>query len=116
MSSGSLVELTSTAAGKLIELAAGEPDRAYLHVYPAGQGCGGTVYGLAFLREVDDEFEVLEAHGVKMAVAGEARDTVRGVEIDFVQTPQGEGFKVINRTSSAGGGCACRSEEAAGSR
>ena len=107
MSNGSLVELTPTAADKVIELGAGEPDRAYLHVYPAGQGCCRTVYGLAFLREVDDEFEVAESHGVKVAVANAARETVKGVEIDFVQTPQGEGFMVTNQDPTAGGGCAC---------
>ena len=107
MSSETLVELTPAAAGKVIELGAGGPDRAYLHVYPAGQGCCRTIYGLAFLPKVDDEFEVMESHGVKVAVANAARDTVRGVEIDFVQTPQGEGFAVINRTPTGGGGCAC---------
>ena len=107
MSSGLLVELTPAAADKVIELGAGEPDRAYLHVYPAGQGCCRTVYGLAFLRDAGEEFEVAESHGVKVAVANVARETVKGVEIDFVQTPQGDGFTVINRTPNAGGGCAC---------
>ena len=107
MSSGSLVELTPAAADKVIELGAGEPDRAYLHVYPAGQGCCRTVYGLAFLREVGEEFEIAESHGVRVAVANAALETVKGVEIDFVETPQGDGFTVINRTPSAGGGCAC---------
>ena len=106
MSSGSLVELTPTAADKVIELGAGEPDRAYLHVYPAGQGCCRTVYGLAFLPTVDDDFEVAESHGVKVAVANAALETVKGVEIDFVQTPQGDGFTVINPTPT-GGGCGC---------
>ncbi|MDE0168976.1 MAG: iron-sulfur cluster assembly accessory protein [bacterium] len=107
MSSGSLVELTTAAAEKVIELADGEADRAYLHVYPAGQGCCRTVYGLAFLPQVDDEFEVSETHGVKVAVANKTRDTVQGVEIDFVQTPQGDGFTVINQNPTAGGGCGC---------
>lgn len=108
MGDGTLVALTSTAAEKVIELADGEADRAFLHVYPAGQGCCRTVYGLAFLPEVDDEYEVAEAHGVKVAVANATREVVRGVEIDFVQTSQGEGFTVINQSpSGGGGGCGC---------
>lgn len=106
MSSGSLVELTPAAADKVIELGAGEPDRAYLHVYPAGQGCCRTAYGLAFLRDAGDDFEVAESHGVKVAVATTALETVQGVEIDFVQTPDGDGFTIINRTPGTGGGCA----------
>ena len=107
MGDGALVAMTPIAAEKVIELADGEADRAFLHVYPAGQGCCRTVYGLAFLPEVDDEYEVAEAHGVKVAVATAAREAVRGVEIDFVQTPQGEGFAVINQNPSGGGGCGC---------
>lgn len=108
MGNGALVALSSTAAEKVLEIADGEVDRSYLHVYPAGQGCCRTVYGLAFLPEVDDDYEVEEAHGVKVAVANTARETVRGVEIDFVQTAQGEGFSVINQNpAGGGGGCGC---------
>ncbi len=108
MVNGALVGLSSTAAEKVLELADGEVDRSYLHVYPAGQGCCRTVYGLTFLAEVDDAFEVEEAHGVKVAVANAAREAVRGVQIDFVQTSQGEGFTVINQNpSGGGGGCGC---------
>ncbi len=100
------VGLSPTAAEKVIELSAGEPKRAYLHVYPAGQGCCRTMYGLAFMAEAGEEFEVFESHGVKLAVMTAARETVEGVEIDFVQTPEGEGFTVINSKPS-GGGCGC---------
>ena len=107
MNSTTIVDLTPTAAEKVIELSGGKPDRAYLHVYPAGQGCCRTMYGLAFLAGVDDGFEVFEAHGVKIAVANAARDAMEGVGIDFVQTPQGEGFTVMKANPSGGGGCGC---------
>lgn len=108
MDSATLVELSPAAAEKVIELRAGEAARAYLNVYPAGQGCCRMIYGLAFLPEAGEGYEVEESHGVSVAVAHEALDTVRGVAIDFVQTPQGEGFTVINQNPSVGGGgCAC---------
>ncbi len=106
MSSGTLVELTAAAAEKVIELSAGEADRAYLHVYPAGQGCCRTMYGLAFLPKVSDDFDVAESRGVKVAVTSASREQVQGAKIDFVQTPRGEGFTVLNPTSG-GGGCGC---------
>ena len=104
MSDTMLVDLTAAAAEKVIELADGAPERAYLHVFPAGQGCCRAMFGLAFMPEAGDEYEVLEAHGVKMAVANESREVVEGVAIDFVQTPQGEGFTVM-KAGPAGGGC-----------
>ena len=43
-----------------------------------------------------------------MAAANETRDAVKGVAIDYVETPQGEGFTVMNANpSGAGGGCGC---------
>ncbi len=108
MSDTTLIDLTPLAAEKVIELSEGAPERAYLHVFPSGQGCCRTMYGLAFMPEAGSDFEVFEAHGVKMAVANETREAVEGVAIDYVETPQGEGFMVMKpNPSGAGGGCAC---------
>lgn len=108
MSDTMLIDLTPVAAEKVIELSEGAAERAYLHVFPAGQGCCRTMYGLAFMAEAGTDFEVFEAHGVKMAVANETREAVEGVAIDYVQTPQGEGFTALKANpSGAGGGCAC---------
>jgi len=84
MSDTTLIDLTPLAAEKVIELSEGAPERAYLHVFPSGQGCCRTMYGLAFMPEAGSDFEVLEAHGVKMAVANETREAVEGVAIDYV--------------------------------
>lgn len=107
MSDTTLIDLTPVAAEKVIELSEGAPERAYLHVFPAGQGCCRTMYGLAFMAEAGSDFEVFEAHGVKMAVANETRGAVEGVAIDYVETPQGEGFTVMKANPAGGGGCAC---------
>ena len=108
MSDTTLIDLTPTAAEKVIELSEGAPERAYLHVFPAGQGCCRTMYGLAFMAEAGNDFEVFEAHGVKMAVASETRAAVEGVAIDYVETPQGEGFTVMKANpAGTGGGCGC---------
>ena len=108
MSDTTLIDLTPLAAEKVIELSEGAEERAYLHVFPAGQGCCRTMYGLAFMAEAGSDFEVFEAHGVKMAVANETRAAVEGVAIDYVQSPQGEGFTVMKANpSGAGGGCGC---------
>ncbi|MDE0643119.1 MAG: iron-sulfur cluster assembly accessory protein [Acidimicrobiia bacterium] len=107
MSDTALVEMTPTAAEKVLELSAGEAHREYLHVYPTGQGCCRTMYGLVFMEEATDEFKVFETHGVKIAVKDAFREIVSGVEIDYVETPQGEGFTVMNSRPSEGGGCGC---------
>ena len=113
MSDTMLIDLAPAAAEKVIALSEGAPERAYLHVFPAGQGGCRTMYGLAFMSEAGSDFEVFEAHGVKMAVANETREAVAGVAIDYVQTPQGEGFTVMKADpSDDGGGCPWRSQGA----
>ena len=62
MSDTTLIDLTPVAAEKVIELSEGAAERAYLHVFPAGQGCCRTMYGLAFMAEAGTDFEVFEAH------------------------------------------------------
>lgn len=111
MNDATLIDLTPAAAEKVIELSEGAPERAYLHVFPAGQGGCRTMYGLAFMADAGSDFEVFEAHGVKMAVASETRTVVEGVAIDYVETPQGEGFTVMKENpSGTGGGCPCKSQ------
>ena len=108
MSDTTLIDLTPIAAEKVIELSEGAPERAYLHVFPAGQGCCRTMYGLAFMAEAGSDYDVFEAHGVKLAVANETRTAMEGVAIDYVETPQAEGFTVMKANpAGAGGGCAC---------
>ena len=105
MSDTTLVDMTKVAADKVIELAGGAPERAFLHVFPAGQGCCRAMFSLAFMPEAGDNFEVVDAHGVKVAVLAEAREAVEGVSIDYVETPEGEGFVVMKPNPSGGCGC-----------
>lgn len=104
MTVGALVELTPEAAEKVVELRGDDPTKSFLRVYVAGQGCCSVQYGMAFAESVDNGDEVIESHGVKLAVDSASRESVSGVMIDFVDTPQGAGFLVQNPTASGGGG------------
>ena len=107
MTAATLVELTPIAAEKVLALSAGDPERSFLRVYVAGQGCCRVQYGMAFTDSVLDDDELVESNGVQMAVDPGSKESVSGVKIDFVSTPQGEGFTVNNPASPAGGGCSC---------
>ena len=109
MSTGTLVDLTPAAAEKVLELKGEDPSRSFLRLFVAGQGCCSVRYGMSFAENVDDNDEVIEAHGVSLAVDAAMRESVSGVQIDFVESEHGTGFTVTNPTASGGsdGGCGC---------
>ena len=111
MSATALVELTPAAADKVIELRGDDPAKSFLRVYVAGQGCGGVQYGMAFVENVESDDQLVQSRGVALAIDPAAQASVSGVEIDFIETPQGAGFTVNNpsqtATSGCGSGCGC---------
>lgn len=107
MTTPTLVELTPIAASKVMELRGDDPSRSFLRVYVAGQGCCSVRYGMAFVEDVESDDHLAESHGIKVAVDPESHEAVAGVQIDFVDTPQGSGFTVNNPAPGAGGGCGC---------
>ena len=111
-----LVSLTPTAAEKIRELMAEDPDgqSSVLRVAIQGGGCSGFQYGLGFDRgavEGDLEFE---AHGVQVVVDPYSAPYLQGAEIDYVDSLMGKGFTITNPNAApagggggCGGGCSC---------
>jgi len=112
MTAGTLVDLTPAAAEKVLELKGEDPSRSFLRVFVAGEGCCSTRYGMSFAETADAGDELVEAHGVTMTVAAASKESVSGVQIDYVDGEQGTGFMVTNPAASGGGGgggggCGC---------
>jgi iron-sulfur cluster insertion protein len=108
----SMIELTPVAAEKLREIRGSQPSRAYLRVWVAGRTCSGYQYGLAFDDNTEDKDTVSEVSGIPLAVDAVSQPYCEGATIDYVNTPEGEGFIVRNATITAegggcGGGCSC---------
>ena len=99
------IGLTETAAGKIKELLAAQPDEGQaLRVAVRGGGCSGFQYSLA-LDSPKEEDHVFEDHGVSVVVDKTSMQFVFGSEVDFVDGLQGAGFQVNNPNVVAACGC-----------
>ncbi len=80
-----------------------------LRVFVAGASCSGIQYGMAFEKNAQEGDTVITLDGLTVVVDAHSLPFVNGVNIDFVETPQGEGFSIKNPNASpgalCGGGC-----------
>ena len=102
-----LVSLTPTAAEKIRELMAEDPDgeTSVLRVAIQGGGCSGFQYGLGFDAGPVDDDETLELHGVTIVIDPYSVPYLKGATIDFLSGLEESGFKIDNPNAQASCGC-----------
>jgi iron-sulfur cluster assembly protein len=101
-----MINVTPVASEKIKEAmqAEGKPGLS-LRIYVEGGGCSGMQYGLVFEEEEKDGDEVVDHDGFKILVDRFSAPYLSGIEIDYVTTLQGAGFKINN--PNATGSCGC---------
>jgi iron-sulfur cluster assembly protein len=106
-SAHTLLSLTESAASKIKELQAEEPEgeASVLRVAVQGGGCSGFEYALGFDRGSQDGDHELELHGVSVVVDPYSAPYLQGAQIDFVNTIQEAGFKIENPNVVSSCGC-----------
>ena len=103
-----MITLTDNAAKQIGALqkehdAIGKP----LRVYAQEGGCCGVQYGMGFdAKQADD---TVVAHGeVEVVIDPQSAPLLAGSVVDYVESPQGAGFKIENPNSKKkAGGCDC---------
>jgi len=100
------ITLTEKAAAKLKLVRDGKEETKGkpLRIYVEGGGCCGMQYGMAFDEKQADD-AVVNAHGVEVVMDGMSADYLRGSTVDFDDSLQGAGFKIINPNAGCGSGC-----------
>jgi iron-sulfur cluster assembly accessory protein len=99
------LSLTESAATKIKQLLADEPELGVLRIAIQGGGCSGFQYGLGFdtgAAEGDLEFE---QHGVTVVVDPFSAPYLQGAEVDYVDSIQAAGFAVNNPNAVSSCGC-----------
>ena len=106
-STSTFLNLTPTAATKVRELMAEEPDAdsLVLRVAIQGGGCSGFQYGLGFDAGPVEGDEVMELEGVQVVVDPYSAPYLRGATIDFLNGLQESGFKIDNPNAVSSCGC-----------
>jgi iron-sulfur cluster assembly accessory protein len=101
-----LVTLTESAAAKVKDLMAEEPEgeATVLRVAVQGGGCSGFEYALGFDSGAQEGDHQIEAFGVPVVVDPFSAPYLQGTEIDFLDGLQG-GFAINNPNASSACGC-----------
>ena len=102
-----LVSLTPTAAAKIRELMAEDPDgeTSVLRVAIQGGGCSGFQYGLGFDSGAAEGDEQIEQHGVTVVIDPYSAPYLKGATVDFLTGLAESGFKIDNPNAQASCGC-----------
>ena len=101
-----MINLTSVAASKVKEIMAMQsPVPTALRVAVVGGGCSGFQYHMAFENQTNETDEVIDFAGLKVAVDQMSSMYLEGVEIDYVETLEGAGFKFNNPNVKSTCGC-----------
>jgi iron-sulfur cluster assembly accessory protein len=102
-----VVTVTDSAAQKIRELMASEPEGevAVLRIAVQGGGCSGFQYALGFDRGPQDGDNEVEANGVRVVIDPFSAPYLTGSEIDFVDALMGAGFAINNPNVQAACGC-----------
>ena len=102
-----VVTLTPKAVDMVRQLRTREglPEGHALRVAVVGGGCSGFSYQLDFDGEARSDDEVVEYEGVQVRVDASSAQYVRGIQIDYVQSLHGGGFKFVNPNATHTCGC-----------
>lgn len=100
------IRLTDKAAEKVREIREAEGlGEQGLRVRVIGGGCSGFSYDLFFEDEVTDLDTRYESHGIPLYVDMMSFQYLEGVEIDYVESLHGAGFKFSNPNAKSTCGC-----------
>ena len=94
-----MITVTESARAKIVELLKAQGrEGLLLRAAVAGRGPGGFQYRLGFVgdeeRRSDDR--VVDAGGFRILVDAESVPNLEGASIDYIDGPQGSGFKIEN--------------------
>jgi iron-sulfur cluster assembly protein len=101
-----MIQLTDTAASKVKEIMSQQdPTPTALRVAVVGGGCSGFSYHMAFDNQENPTDNIYEFEGVKVLVDQMSEMYLEGVQIDYIESLEGAGFKFNNPNVKSTCGC-----------
>ncbi len=101
-----MIQVTEKAVQKVKELLVAEKKEGYgLRVAIHGGGCSGFQYGLTFEQAQKPNDHVLDFDGLRVYVDAMSGMYLDGARIDYIESLEGNGFKIDN--PKATGTCGC---------
>ncbi len=101
-----MINLTPGATNKVKEIMTQQaPVPTGLRVAVVGGGCSGFSYHMAFEHQINGTDNVYEFDGLKVLVDQMSEMYLDGIEIDYIETLEGAGFKFNNPNVKSTCGC-----------
>jgi iron-sulfur cluster assembly accessory protein len=101
-----MIQLTDTAASKVKEIMGQQdPSPTALRVAVVGGGCSGFSYHMAFDNQENGSDNVYDFGGIKVLVDQMSEMYLEGVQIDYIESLEGAGFKFNNPNVKSTCGC-----------
>jgi len=102
-----LVQVTDTAADRIRGLLEreGKMESHGLRLKVIGGGCSGLRYELAFDDQIRDTDTEIDFHGVRVIVDEKSALYLMGTTLDYVDTLNESGFKMVNPNAKSTCGC-----------
>lgn len=101
-----MIQLTETAVGKVSEiLGMQEPKPAGLRISVVGGGCSGFSYSMAFENASNMLDKTYNFGDLRVFIDQASMLYLDGVEVDYVETLEGSGFKFNNPQVKSTCGC-----------
>jgi iron-sulfur cluster assembly accessory protein len=101
-----MIQLTDTANTKVREIMSQQnPAPTALRVAVVGGGCSGFSYHMAFDNTENPSDNVYDFEGLKVLVDQMSEMYLDGVQIDYIETIEGAGFKFNNPNVKSTCGC-----------
>jgi iron-sulfur cluster assembly accessory protein len=101
-----MIQLTENAASKVKEIMTQQsPAPGALRVAVVGGGCSGFSYHMAFDNQENATDNVYTFDGVKVLVDQMSEMYLDGVQVDYIETLEGAGFKFNNPNVKSTCGC-----------
>ncbi|HET9402528.1 MAG TPA: iron-sulfur cluster insertion protein ErpA [Candidatus Acidoferrales bacterium] len=101
-----MISVTPVASTKVREIMAQQsPAPNALRVAVVGGGCSGFQYHMAFESQTNDSDNVYDFAGLRVLVDQMSEMYLDGVEIDYIETLEGAGFKFNNPNVKSTCGC-----------
>ncbi|MBX9608368.1 MAG: iron-sulfur cluster assembly accessory protein [Gammaproteobacteria bacterium] len=98
------VTLTERAASRVRDFMSRE-EAAGLRLAVKPTGCSGYMYVVEMTKQVQDQDQVFESHGVPVVVDAQSLKYLEGTEVDFTREGLNEGFRFANPNVAATCGC-----------
>ena len=92
-----MLRMTPQAIAKVKEIMEmQDPKPAGLRIAVVGGGCSGFTYSMAFENQQQMLDKVYDYDGLKVFIDQASMLYLDGAEVDYVETPEGSGFKFDN--------------------